>query len=86
MQSKPLNKTTDIIQPLNDTWGFKGADDNFWGITSSFDFTSISTQEVNAWFATVVTETLDAFSDLTRVWEVNFGSIYREDVEPVCLE
>ncbi len=55
LQNQPIDKTTDIIQPLNDTWGFKGADDNFWGITSSFDFTSISTQELNAWFAIVVT-------------------------------
>lgn len=86
MSNQPIDKTTDRIQPLNDTWGIKGSDDNYWGITSSFDFTSISTPEVNAWFARVVIETLDAFSDLTRVWEVSFSSLYRKDVEPVWLE
>ncbi|MEH1905551.1 MAG: hypothetical protein V7L04_30280 [Nostoc sp.] len=48
MQNQPIDKTTDIIQPLNDTWGIKGADDNFWAITSSLDDEVLALIESNA--------------------------------------
>ncbi len=86
MQSKPLDKTAAPIEPLNDTWGTRGSGDNYWAITSPFDFTNISTQQVNAWFAKTVVETLLSFSDLARLWEASFGSLYRDDVEPARLE
>lgn len=86
MQNKPLDKTLSLLEPLNDTWGMRGADDNYWTITSTFDFASISTEAVNAWFSETAVETLNAFSDLARVWKVNFSSSYQDDVEPVCLE
>ncbi len=80
-----MDKKTGPIEPLNDTWGMR-VSDNYWTINSPFDFTSISTQHVNAWFAKTVVEKLKSFFDLARLWEVSFGSLYRDDVEPAQLE
>jgi hypothetical protein len=85
MENEMLNKIAPPIEPLYDTWGGK-KDAGSWCIAPSFDFTSLSTEEVNAWFATSVVETLDAFSDLARAWRVYFNTIYRDDVEGVKLE
>lgn len=85
MNNEILNKIAPPIEPLYDTWGRK-KDAGSWCIAPSFEFTSLSTQEVNAWFAISVVKTLDAFSELARPWRVDFNTIYRDDVEGVRLE
>ncbi|MBC6424754.1 MAG: hypothetical protein GDA38_27295 [Hormoscilla sp. SP12CHS1] len=77
--------TQTILEPLWDTWGRKkyaGA----WDIAPACDFTSASPQEVNEWIATSLVDTLDAFSHLVRLGKMEFGAIYRDDVDNVVLE
>lgn len=85
MRNKQFEGTTPLIEPLYDTWGGKKYAGS-WCIAPSFDFTSLSTQEVNAWFATSVSKTLDAFSHLVRAWRVDFNTIYRDDVSGIRIE
>lgn len=87
MQHQPIDKTAASIAPLHDTWGWKKYAGT-WGITPPFNFTTLSTQEVNIWFAKTLISTLEAFFDLARVWQVSFGTDYtRADLaEPITLE
>lgn len=85
MQHQPIDKTLAPIKPLLDTWGWK-QETGSWCIAPCLDLSCFSTQEFNAWFATTIVKTLDAFSELARAWRVFFGTIYRDDVEGVKLE
>ena len=85
MQNQPINKTAAPIAPLNDTWAGKKSAGS-WCIVLPFDFTSLSIPEVNAWYINSTMETLDAFFELARVWEVSFGPSNESNIKGVVLE
>lgn len=78
-------QTAPPVEPVYDTWELK-KDAGAWCIAPAFDFLSLTTREVNAWFAGVVTGMLEAFGGLVRAWRVDFNTSYREDIEGVRLE
>ena len=85
MQIKSSVQTAPSIEPLQKTWEIK-QDAGTWGITPSFDFTSLSTQQVNNWYVNVTLKTINAFSKLCRVWGISFSSHYSEKIKPVMLK
>jgi len=78
-------QTASPVEPIYDTWELK-KDAGTWCIVPVFDFLSLSTSDVNAWSARVVTGTLEAFGGLARAWWVEFDTSYREIIEGVRLE
>ncbi|MEH2243025.1 hypothetical protein [Nostoc sp.] len=85
MHNQSIDKTVPPIEPLNDTWGGK-KDAGSWGVTPSFDFTNLSIQSVNTWYVNSLMETLNAFSDLARVWSVFFYPSPESEIKRVVLE
>jgi hypothetical protein len=71
-KERVIDKNTPLIKPLWDTWRGK-QDTGTWGITAQFDFSSLSVQEINAWYINSMMKTLDAFSELARVWRASFS-------------
>jgi hypothetical protein len=71
-------------EPRLDTWRWQkyaGA----WCITPLPGPMS-SASETNAWFATTLTATLDAFDAFARARRVQFGTLVRDEVAPVDAE
>jgi hypothetical protein len=71
-----IEKSLAPIKPLLDTWGVLEGNRISWHPEQYFDFTSLSTSEVNSWYSDTVTKTLGSFSNFARVWEVSFGTDY----------
>jgi hypothetical protein len=61
--NKPLLKNI-----INTTW--QPSDNSDWVIELSVDFSSNSTKDINAWYKESMIKTLDAFSELIRIWKV----------------
>lgn len=61
------------IDLLFDTWS-NGVGSFEWQIKQPFNFSSVSAQTANTWFIKVMTDALEAFSDLARVYELEFSS------------
>ncbi|MCP2728753.1 hypothetical protein [Limnofasciculus baicalensis] len=85
MGTEKFNPIELPIKPLYDTWTWN-QDGGCWGITPSINLTSICTPEVNEWYATSLTKTLDAFDNLVRAWLVKISPGARDDVEVIHLE
>lgn len=62
------------VEPLLDTWAVtkRGGD---WSITPPNDLSNTSVEERNTWCAEAMMSTIEAFSSLTRVFRISFGSI-----------
>lgn len=77
----------EATNPLRDTWGFKRGKDIYWYMEPDFDFSSLSTQDVNAWFARSLACTINTFSEIVRLARVEFVTDYTrtEGVEPVSF-
>ncbi|HAZ43755.1 MAG TPA: hypothetical protein DDW76_27680 [Cyanobacteria bacterium UBA11369] len=73
------------IKPLYDTWTWN-QDAGSWLIDCYLEQAFHSTQEINQWYATSMTKTLEAFSHLARAWQVSFGASYEyQDRIKGCL-
>ncbi|MEH2068046.1 MAG: hypothetical protein V7K47_07750 [Nostoc sp.] len=85
MHNQSIDKTADPIVPLYDTWGGKKSAGR-WCIVLPFDFTSLSTQFVNAWYIDSTIGTIDAYDELARVWKAFFSPSSESDIKGVVLE
>lgn len=78
MQNKIIEPTLFTIKPLHDTWDVR-ADTGVWVINLPSDFTSWSSQQINAWYKQTFISTVEAFSELIKVWEVALISTDEEN-------
>jgi hypothetical protein len=85
MQDQSINKALDPVTPLYDTWGGKKYAGS-WMIELSFNFTPLSTLEINSWYINTMTQKLETFSELARVWKVSFSSSSESETRGVVLE
>lgn len=85
MLERLITQTFIPIQPLEDTWGSKG-DAGTWYINLDLNFTANTTQEINTWYEKIITDTLDSFRDLARVWKVSLSPSNHEKFKGVVLE
>lgn len=78
----------EAIIPIKDTWETRRYKDITWFIEPNFDFSSISSQDVNSWFADSLIRTLDAFSTFVRIERATFGTDYTQpdSFKPISLE
>ena len=61
------------IEPIRDTWEIRG-DVATWYINFKAGFATLSTQEINAWYAKSFFKILDSFALFARLWQVRFRS------------
>ncbi len=78
-------QTKPSVKPLQTTWGLK-QDAGVWSITPSFDFTSLSTQQVNQWYVDITLKTINVFSPLCRVSAVSFTCSPSENTKPILIQ
>lgn len=79
------DQTPVVVTPLEDTWGEDDRADVLWYISSSFDFSNLSTSEINCWFSKNLRNTLHTFSGLIRVWEVEIMTSYTRTDETLPI-
>lgn len=68
-----LNMTQLLIEPIQDTWEIRG-DIAAWYINLKLEFASLSTKEINSWYAETFAKILEALTSFARVWQVSFKS------------
>ena len=73
------------IKPIQDTWEISG-DIAAWYINFQLDFTSLSIQEVNAWYSTAFTKIIESFTSFARVWQVSFKSNAKSKTSETILK
>jgi hypothetical protein len=75
------------IVPLKDTWQTRKFRDITWGMEPVFDFSSMSAQDVNSWFADSFVHVINISPEFIRVEKVNFVTdhMHSDGVEPVTL-
>ena len=84
MENISANTIPSTIKPLHDTWNIR-ADTGAWSINLSLDFASLSAQDINAWHEKTFVGTIESFSELIRVYEVDIITD-REGTEGTALK
>ena len=77
-------QTKSSVDPLKTTWSLKH-DAGVWSITPFFDFTSLSTQQVNQWYVDTTLKTINSFASLCRSSAVSFTCSAYENIEPLMI-
>lgn len=74
------NSQADPITPLHDTWRWQKYIGS-WLISSPFDKSSHTTEEISDWFAKQLKENFTSFNQWTRVWKVKIAAHYPKTKE-----
>lgn len=85
MPNQSINKNTPPVNHLYDTWNIKDGV-GYWCVIPYFEFTDISIQKINLWYVDTIAKTLNAFSNLARVWKISFRSNPKTYVNQVSFE
>ncbi len=66
------------------TWGLKH-DAGTWSLAFVLDFSILCNKEVNDWYISAFSRTVDSFSSLSRVSTVSFTSHHTEQSQPMMI-
>jgi hypothetical protein len=78
-------RETSPVEPLYDTWTWN-QDGGSWIINHPLSEVFHTVESLNHWYADSIKKTLNAFSELVRIWKIQISPGDRDDIGVINLE